>query len=349
MQLDEKMKKIAVNVGSNLKRLIAQNKTTQKKLAELLDVAPASMTEYCNGRAIPSVRVFIDLKEMYNINIDEFLMTGAPASNDGEDSNARPVPENLSTYEKYCGLYIVYYFDTGRYKGRDTQTPKESVTFGLLYIYKSMSSLGIPEYKCIALLGIKSREEAEEVKAFLANAPYEQTVISAMKNSQIGNVYLGSLEMSQDHVFIELEHGNTDKAYLIVHRVENNKGNYIGGIGTVNSISKGRERAPVVQYMGLSRNKLSMSVEEIHHCLLLGTPNVNMEAETEEIIRTFKALYMDPGETLNEFTEYQKTVMVRSMLERYVRKSLERNMFRYGKVSANDDDEWYQAIKEAEK
>ena len=101
--------------------------------------------------------------------------------------------------------------------------------------------------------------------------------------------------------------------------------------------------------MGLSRNKLSMSVEEIHHCLLLGTPNVNMEAETEELIRTFKALYMDPGETLNEFTEYQKTVMVRSMLERYVRKSLERNMFRYGKVSANDDDEWYQAIKEAEK
>lgn len=347
MQLDEKMKKIAVNVGSNLKRLIAQNKTTQKKLAELLDVAPASMTEYCNGRAVPSIRFFVLLKELYNINIDEFLMTGAPASNAEDSSNVRPLPENLSTYEKYCGLYVVYYFDTGRYKGRDTQTPKESVTFGLLFIYKSMSSLGIPEYKCAALLGLKDREEAEKCRTALDNAMTD-SVINSMKNHETGNFYQGSLEMSQDHVFINLEHAKTDKAYLIVHRVENNKGCYIGGIGTVNSISKGRERAPVVQYMGLSRNKLSMSVEEIHHSLLLGTPNVNMEAETEEIIRTFKALYMDPGETLNEFTEYQKTVMVRSMLERYVRKSLERNMFRYGKVSANDDDEWYQAIKEAE-
>ena len=347
--MDEKMQPIADNIAANLKRLIAQNKTTQKKLADKLDIAPASMTEYCNARAIPSVRIFIELKERYNINIDEFLMTGAPKEY-GEDASvhAKPAADNLSTYEKYCGLYLAYYFDTGRYKGRDNQSPKDSVTFGLLYVHKSMSSLGIPEYKCIALLGIKSREEAEEAKAFLANAPYEQTVISAMKNSQIGNVYLGSLEMSQDHVFIELEHGNTDKAYLIVHRVENNKGNYIGGIGTVNSISKGRERAPVVQYMGLSRNKLSMSVEEIHHSLLLGTPNVNAEEEAEELIRTFKALYLDPGETLNEFTEYQKTVMVRSMLERYIKKSLERNMFRYGKVSANDDDEWYQAIKESE-
>ena len=344
--MDEKMKPIAKNIASNLKRLIAQNKTTQKKLADKLDVAPASMTEYCNGRALPSVRFFVLLKELYNINIDEFLMTGAPASNDEASSDARPASETLSTYEKYCGLYIVYYFDTGRYKGRDTQSPKESVTFGLLYIYKSMSSLGIPEYKCAALLGIKDREGAETLRTAMEGYKTDE-VINVMDGYESGSFYHGSLEMSQDHVFINLEHGKTDKAYLIVHRVENNKGNYIGGIGTVNSISKGRERAPVVQYMGLSRNKLSMSVEEIHHCLLLGTPNVNAEAETEELIRTFKALYMDPGETLNEFTEYQKTVMVRSMLERYIRKSLERNMFRYGKVSVNDDDEWYQAIKES--
>ena len=47
------------------------------------------------------------------------------------------------------------------------------------------------------------------------------------------------------------------------------------------------------------------------------------------------------------FSEYQKSIVVRSTLERYIKKSLERNMFRYGKISERDDDEWYHTIKTA--
>ena len=39
--------------------------------------------------------------------------------------------------------------------------------------------------------------------------------------------------------------------------------------------------------------------------------------------------------------------MVRSTLERFVKKSLERNVFRYAKISGTtDDDQWYHAIKD---
>ena len=339
---------IAKIVGANLKRLIAQNKITQSELCTALGVAPASMSEFCNGSRLPGADFFVKLKELYNIKIDDFLTKSSSGSTLSETS---PVimnePEAENTYEKYCGLYLVYYFDTGRYKGRDNQVPKESVTYGLLYLYKITSVLGVNEYRSAALLGIENREEAEDMLFSLYRVTSEDTVINTMETSENGNTYHGGFEMSQDHVFIDLEHGNTDKAHLITHRVETNKGNYKGGIGTVNSISRGRERAPVIQYIGLSRNRLHMSVEEIHHSLLLGTPNINAEAETEELIKTFKALYVDPGVSLNEFTEYQKSVMVRSLLERYIRKNLERNMFRYGKVSVNDDDEWYQAIKDA--
>ena len=67
------------------------------------------------------------------------------------------------------------------------------------------------------------------------------------------------------------------------------------------------------------------------------------------MIVNFKALYADPNGAMNErFSEYQKAVMVRSTLERFVKKSLERNMFRYGKIAgATDDDQWYHAIKAA--
>ena len=120
-----------------------------------------------------------------------------------------------------------------------------------------------------------------------------------------------------------------------------------GGIGTINSVSKGRERAPVVQFMGVSRYPLSMSVEEIHHSLLLNYPNFKAEKETEEMIRNFKTLYVENEEARKEFSEYQKSIIVQSTLERYIKKSLERNMFRYGKISERDDDEWYHAIKAA--
>lgn len=131
-----------------------------------------------------------------------------------------------------------------------------------------------------------------------------------------------------------MSHANTDKTILIFHRVDSNKPQYIGGIGTINSVSKGRERMPVVQFMGLSRYPLSMSIEEIHHCLLLNYPTFNAESETAEMIRNFKALCVDSSEAIREgFSEYEKAIIVRSTLERFIKKSLERNMFRYGKIS----------------
>jgi hypothetical protein len=161
------------------------------------------------------------------------------------------------------------------------------------------------------------------------------------------SAYFGDFELSQEHAFVSMSHANTDKALLILHRVDNNKENYTGGIGTVNSVSKGRERMPVVQFMGISRYPLSLSAEEIHHKLLLDYPTFHAEAETEEMIRTFRTLYAAEGNSRYEFSEYQKSVMVQSTLERYIRKSLERNMFRYGKISELDDDDWYHSIKDA--
>ena len=52
----------------------------------------------------------------------------------------------------------------------------------------------------------------------------------------------------------------------------------------------------------------------------------------------FKALYVDSNSAMVNFSEYQKAIFIRSMIEQIVRKSLERNVFRYGKVSGTDDD-----------
>ena len=133
--------------------------------------------------------------------------------------------------------------------------------------------------------------------------------------------------------------------------MDNNKTNYAGGIGTINSISKGRERTPVVQFMGLSRYPLSLSIEEIHRALLLDSPSYDVGKEADDLTATFKLLYLDsPGEKERpDFTDHQKSLIIRATLERSIRKNMERNMFRYAKISERDDDEWYHAVKRSSK
>lgn len=335
-------------VSSNLKRLIAQNGITQKELADKLGVAASSMTAYCKGKQVPSVEFLVSLKNLYDISIDDFLTKSInpsagtlPAKDFAIDGSM------LATYHKYCGIYFIYYFDTSNYKGRDTLPPRDSVLYGVLFIYENPSSLNVPEFSCAAVLGIKERENVTLVKKMFESLRESSKIIDYIADKYPNTAYYGDFELSQEHAFVSMCHANTDKALLILHRVDNNKQNYTGGIGTINSVSKGRERTPVVQFMGVSRYPLSMSTEEIHHSLLLNYPTFNAENETEEMIRNFKTLYVDSDESKGGFSEYQKSIVVRSTLERYIKKSLERNMFRYGKISERDDDEWYHAIKAA--
>ena len=244
----------------------------------------------------------------------------------------------------------MYYFDTSKSKGRDLLPPRDSLHYGVLYIYENPTSLDVPEFGCAAILGINDRSEVTRVKTELDQMKKPAEVIRHIGENYESRAYYGDFTLSQFHAFVSMSHASTDKALLIFHRIDNNKPEYIGGIGTINSVSKGREHTPVIQFMGISRYPLTMSEEEIHHNLLLDYPDFEADPEmVDEMIMNFKALYAEPDGVFNErFSEYQKAVMVRSTLERFVKKSLERNMFRYGKISGTtDDDQWYHAIKAA--
>ena len=342
---------LAEIVSSNLKKLIAQNSITQKDLADLLCVAPASMTDYCKGRRILGTEHLLRLKKHFDISIDDFLTKSiTPSAVTVVPRSAGIDKEKMETYHKYCGSYFMYYFDTSKSKGRDLQPPRDSLHYGVLFIYENPTSLDVPEFGCAAILGINDRSEVTRVKTELDQMKNPEEVIRHIDESYESRAYYGDFTLSQFHAFVSMSHASTDKALLIFHRIDNNKPEYIGGIGTINSVSKGREHTPVIQFMGISRYPLTMSEEEIHHNLLLDYPDFEADPEmVDEMIMNFKALYAEPDGVFNErFSEYQKAVMVRSTLERFVKKSLERNMFRYGKISGTtDDDQWYHAIKAA--
>ena len=335
-------------ISTNLRTLIRENGLTQRKLAEQLGIAPATMNDYCSGRRAPQATFLVELRKLYGINIDDFLTTtthttvSSQRSQAAQDSASQSLRE---VYGKYCGPYYTYYMDTSKFKGRDTLSPAMALMYGILYIYEDPASVGGIRYSCAAVLGIQAREEADRMMKVFRSSASPEEVLNEIENTHSSRAYYGSFELSQEHAFLNLRHAGTDRALAILHRVDSNKDQYVGGIATINSVSKGRERMPVIQFFGTSRHRITMSAEDIQHALLLNYPSVIVDAEIDEILRVIRTLYIENDDARNAFSQDQKRAVVRSVLERAVRRNLSRNAFRYAKISEEDDDTWYHAIK----
>lgn len=337
-------------VPCNISKLLEKHDITQKDLADRLGISAPSLNDYIKGKTLPPLGFFVSLRNLYDISIDDFLTK--TINPDDYTKPAMPSKADLelqSYYKKYLGSYFMYYFDTSNYKGNDRQTPKESLYYGVLYIYESPSKVSKSTYDCVSIMGFENRKDAAKVKKEIdACKTVEDAISTASKNYSSG-LYIGDFEIEGDYVYLSMTHGTSDRALAIFNKVNSNKGKYVGGIGTINSVSKGREKTPTVQYLGLSRKPIVQSEEEIHHNLLLGYPTFNVEKEAKELVQIFKNLYLNNHSEENELSDLQKTITIRANMERYITACLENNVFRYGKVSSRDDDTWYHWLLEDHK
>lgn len=336
-------------VAANLRKLIETRGITQKTLSQQIGYSESAISKYMTGKSFPQLDFFFQLKKYYDISIDDFL---SKEINEKEINTPISLSileqEEEKAYSKICGTYLVYYLDTSNYKGRDDNSPDESLTFGVMKIYETKTTLDKPDYSCLSIFGISDRQFATELRnqldSLTNNTDAENYVIS---NERLSNkLYFGDFEMSADHAFISLTHNRKDKALIILHRVVSNKKEYIGGMGTINSVSRGRESMPTAQYMALSRYPITLSDEEIHHNLLLSHPTYKADKHAKELISLFKKTYMMPDPDDEEHTELEKELIMKVNLERYVKESLTKNMFRYAKISERDDGAWYKLLKE---
>ncbi len=333
-------------IAANLKTLIRENGITQKKLAMDLGIACATLNDYCSGKRAPQATFLVELRKRYGIDINEFLTSSIHIPVSSRQIREDTPTESLrKVYSKYCGAYYVYYLDTSKFKGRDTLSPSMSLLYGILYIYEEPSSVGGLHYSCAAVLGIPEQETADRLMQVFRSSPSAVEVLGEIESRYAKMAYYGSFELGQEHAFLNLCHTGTDRALAILHRVDSNKDTYYGGIATINSISKGRERMPVVQFFGTSRYHLTISAEDIQHALLLSYPYVNVENEVEELYRIYKVLFTENNDARTSFTQEQKKAVIRATAERSVRRNLIRNAFRYAKISEEDDDAWYHLIK----
>ena len=170
------------------------------------------------------------------------------------------------------------------------------------------------------------------------------TLLSWLYDAQEKYKYEGSFVCSNTQLFVYLvNHEKNDRSLMIFNNPPSIK-EYIGGIGTVNSVSRGREHMPCIQHALLTRNILSIPDGEIYNLLAIGAPDINLDVETEELIKLFKTLYSD-NDFANTLTEDNKKLLIKDSLSNMMSESLEANTFRFSKISSIDDDRYYRIIK----
>lgn len=320
----------------NLNEFFKQSGKSQRKLAEELNVSVASINNYLKGVSEPSLSFLIGMKQCYQINIDDFLCK--KLNNKIYKSNS------LETYSKenlgrFIGNYMLYYFDSGSHKGK-ISTTSGALKYGVISVYGFGTN---KKHLLVEASFIKDKVEAEKLKMRLDKATTSKDILSI--HGENNQNYSGVLDMSFAQFFISIKSVNYEDRTLMIFNNPPSSKEYIGGMGTVNSISRGREHMPCVQYVLLARDILNVPEGEIYNMLLLDVGEVNVKNEAEQLIKLFKNLYLDEKEQTLKLEEFQKTKIIENSLQSIIENSIESNMFRYAKVSGSEDDDFYRILK----
>ena len=308
----------------NLKELA--NKTSQNELAKKTGFSTASISGYISGKSEPSLKFLLALKENFNIDIDSFI--------------TQKLSENITktssvVEDKFVGNYIVYYYDSSIYKGKASNLSKNTLRYGVISVFKQNSDI-----KVLASL-MKSKENTILLKERLEDARTVEEIVDIYSGE---DAYTGSIESTTTQVFIYIKNtNNNDQGLIILNNPPSNK-TYIGGLGTVNSVSRGREHMPCVQFMIVSRYVLQIPDGEIYNLLALGMAEVNVKNETEQLYKLFQNL----SENADSLTEYQRLKIFEDSLSSTLLDLIDANMFRFAKVSGMEDDNYYRIIRDEE-
>lgn len=333
------------NVTRNLKYLQKINDIkTQKELAEKMDISPSALTKIMSEAQIPGPHFLIQIKKNFQCSIDDFMFTDMEETVN-QKSEVREILSSEKS-DKFLGVYQMYYFDTSAYKGRERNGDAKALKSGVLIVHKDAKREEC--FQAIALFNLKKDEADDCYKKcdqMLENSGFSQ-MKHYLKNYDAEHyLYEGTMEFSAKYVYLSMEFGNKDKMLTILYNPDgSNTKNYIGGLGAMVSVSKGRNASPCVQYLGISKYSLLCSREEIAAHLLMHYPNVKTYDSIDNLMAMITKFY-DSEEDRDYLNSDEKKIMIRYHIDKVINETIERNLFRTVIVSGQDDDDFYHFIK----
>lgn len=311
----------------NLKKLA--KRYTQKYIAEKTNFSQSSINNYLSGSSEPSMQFLIALKEAFGISIDGFLFSNF------EDYDNVP-------YDKFVGNYIVYYYNNNSYKGEVNVNVTNTLNYGVISILKERD---LDNHGIVYATFVQGRAEASKLLKEVNQVKTSTEIIDIISKSKY--LYKGRVNISNQIISIELkDKDNGDFSYILLNNPPS-KTEYIGGIGTVNSVSRGREHNPCVQYIIISRKIIEKPDGELYNCLKLDNYIVKLDFAIDDILSLFKRLYVEKNEISIDLSDNQKRAIIQNKLDYHFYDLLEANTFRFAKVSNKEDDTVYRLIRRA--
>lgn len=251
-------------IGKNLRYLMyVYGISSQKELAEMLDVSAAMLCKVINGEQYPSVFPFLaNVENKFGVSISAFLFTDLttdPTVICPVQKKEELVKRNLGGYE---GAYQTYYHSEDG----------NSLKSGVLLIKKYDSKLKAanvtfvfrmaPEYASICL---------EKTKGFVKNNCYIDADNYLTSFSNDGMVFKGTLTFSDNHMYFNLKNtSNGVEMFIAFHKPLSEKHKYLGGLGLMTVVGEySRDNVLIQRYVGISRESLKCCDKEIQDILTI--------------------------------------------------------------------------------
>lgn len=314
------------NFQKNLKMLA--EKYTQKYIAEKTGFSQSSVNNYITKSSEPSIQFLIALKNAFGICIDDFLFSEITTS-------------TTVCYDRYVGNYIMYYYNNNSYKGEVHTNLANTLNYGVISVVKEKDF-----DSNVFVYGefVKGKTEAEKLLKRLNTAVSSGEIVNIYKEGN--NYYKGNINITDQSVYFDLHNKfNGDQCFMIFNNPPSNT-NYIGGAGTVNTMARGREHNPCVQFIIMSKKLIDKPDGEIYECLKFDDINVNLDHAIKDMVDLFKRLFVENNEIASSLTENQKIAILQNKIEYHFDEILEANVFRFAKVTNKEDDMVYKLLKE---
>ena len=334
------------NLRENMKYLMEKkNISTRKELAGMLGVSEASLSKILNEGQIPGIfPFFVKAGEVFGYAVEELIGKNLRVLEERVFSSSSGLREEWTA--NYLGLFSVYHFKTTAFKGRELSDDAGALRAGVLVVVRNpenpvchiaAGTFGLKKHVADALY--------DELKECKDSFGPEAAMELLRTRADTFHLYEGTAEVTASQVFYSLRFGDKDRVHMIFH-FANGTESYLGGLGAMLSVGKGRFPQPCMQYIGMVRGSAPCAREEIAQNLLTHYPNIKAYKEVRELTQLLIGLY-DPmrNEAGSALSDEEKEVMVLHYVDRLINETIERNLHRTVVVSAEDDSEFYHFLK----
>ena len=359
---------LKANVSKNIRELMEAMEWKQVRFAEKTGVSEPALSNYLKGDKkdgrLPPLEYLVNLCTMKEFKEKGLELTLDLLISDKFNPKAliqqRYNHPSASRHEvkhgDFLGNYLCYFFDQSKPVHNQDHKLNRELRYGVVSVFDVCESLtGDISVKAIAAFFKEGQsDQAVELKRTLdsifnsdVNVNSRNMAIEEAFKSDSSAAYEGDVNFSDHHTFINI-HSNIygDNALIILYSPQKKAdADYIGGIGSVASIARGRTHTPTAQKIIMSKYELICSREVIAEHLLMSSTAIDQENEAEAICEFCSKLYSDELYSQN-FDEADKAALIRRRLEQLVKNYIEKNICCVGSVTEDEDKAIFKFIEQ---